>query len=45
MKITKTRTYESINSSFLITIEEKELFPSRIEPFLYSEITVFLHRI
>ena len=45
MKITKTRAHESINSSFLIIIEEKELFSSRIEPFLYSEITVFLHRL
>ena len=45
MKITKTRTHESINNSFLIIIEEKKLFSSRIEPFLYSEITVFLHRI
>ena len=45
MKITKTHTHESINNSFLITIEEKELFSSRIEPFLCSEFTVFLHRL
>ena len=45
MKITKTRAHESINSSFLIIIEEKKLFSSRIEPFLYSEFTVFLHRL
>ena len=45
MKITKIRIHESINSSFLIAIEEKKLFSSRIEPFLCSKITVFLHRI
>ena len=45
VKITKTRAHESINSSFLIMIEEKELFSSRIEPFLCSEFTVFLYRL
>ena len=45
MKITRTRAHESINKSFLMIIEEKAPFLSRMEPFLFSEFIVFLHKL
>ena len=45
MKITRTGAHESINKSFLMIIEEKAPFLSRMEPFLFSEFIVFLHRL
>ena len=45
MKITRTRAHESISKYFLMIIEEKAPFLSRMEPFLFSESIVFLHRL